>query len=85
MDQQTLQSCLSVKTCSLCPGTQRGKREGEKKGTTVPNDKLLEIKANPKMKTQPLTTYYHVSQEGTEACGRLPGCVHSPHDDRAGH
>lgn len=37
------------------------------------------------MKTQPLTTYYHVSQEGTEACGRLPGCVHSPHDDCAGH
>lgn len=26
MDQQTLQSCLSVKTCSLCPGTQRGKK-----------------------------------------------------------
>lgn len=62
--------------------TKRKKGKGKKKGTTVPNDKLL---ANPKMKTPPLTTYYHVSQEGTEACGRLPGCVHSPHDDCAGH
>lgn len=65
--------------------TKRKKGMKKKKGTTVPNDKLSEIKANPKMKTQPLTTYYHVSQEGTEACGRSPGCAHSPHDDCAGH